>query len=73
LELNCAGEIEVPVAREGGRVVGIWVMVRVETGLVVAISEDEGSVEVPSEEGEKVGVLVAGEDMPIELIVWLAD
>lgn len=64
MELNWAGEIEVPVAREGARVVGIWVMVGVAIELVGAISED----------GESTRVLVVNEDMSIEMtVVWLAD
>jgi hypothetical protein len=64
LELNSAGEIEVAVAREVGRVVGIWVTVGVMIGVVTALVED----------WDNVGVLVANEDTLIEMtVVWVGD
>lgn len=64
MELNSAGEIEVAVAREVGRVVGIWVIVGVVIGVVTALVGD----------WDNVGVLVANEDTSIEMtVVWVGD
>lgn len=56
-ELNCAGEIEVAVASEVGRVVGICVMVGVRIGVITAV------------DAESVGAVMAREDASIEMIV----
>jgi hypothetical protein len=64
LELNCAGDIEVGVAREVGRVVGICVMVGVGIGVIEELEGDWVTM----------GVLVAKEDTSMEMIVvWFGD
>lgn len=58
-ELNSAGEIEVGVARDVGRVVGICVMVGVWIEVILAMVDGV----------ESVGIVVAREDTSIEMIM----